>query len=455
MKGGTFLSKKGYDEMKTKIETDYESIISSGPYIEKSYAHIRDKDEREEYELQYKAIICMLSHTTKIDYIYVESIFGIIFYIKSSKSYFKKLDTDGNEVPVDDLLLKFSVITDSKIIYFLDVYDNDIQTRVYKLTETTDDVKKEAEVQQSVYISMLKTGFVICPSVLDITILRDSSQIDIFFNLFKSKTMDTRTSACITEIKDKVKKTSGELSIMTCEYLSESKTFYKIDDKENDIQTVYFICAYIISIILALYIYRGIIHKDLKASNIMIPKITTANMKNLKNRIYLIDYGLVDDRTSVISFNDRFKAFFGFSEEGLIIDFVEIQTWLYNETTFLASIYTLLSFYDSTPFKMFENVTFKDELTRYCNELFNTHHINVHRKGTRKTWKKGKFYKYLYEEKQTDVKTEKVLLNDFNDQVLSMIKGDVSIIGPTEGGKSNLTRKRSKKHHKKTQRRTR
>ena len=202
MKGGTFLSKKGYDEMKTKIETDYESIISSGPYIEKSYAHIRDKDEREEYELQYKAIICMLSHTTKIDYIYVESIFGIIFYIKSSKSYFKKLDTDGNEVPVDDLLLKFSVITDSKIIYFLDVYDNDIQTRVYKLTETTDDVKKEAEVQQSVYISMLKTGFVICPSVLDITILRDSSQIDIFFNLFKSKTMDTRTSACITEIKE-------------------------------------------------------------------------------------------------------------------------------------------------------------------------------------------------------------------------------------------------------------
>ena len=483
MKGGSFLSKRDYAEMKTKIESDYESIISSGPYIEKSYEHITDKKEREEYELQYKAIICMLSHTTKIECINVSSVYGFIFHIKSSKSYFKKLDTDGTtEIEVYDILLKLSIVTDKEEDYIFEELNERENVSRYKTTQTANEIQKEAIIQQSVYIKMMKTGFVICPSILDITLLNDEEQIGIFFSLFLPETMDPKTSTYIDNIKSKVEEVSGKLSIMTCEYLNESKTFLElvnIDDKLQNEEydrisqegkasgpiitesklNLYLIYAYEISIILALYIFCGIIHRDLHLRNIMIQESILQNSYELKNRLYLIDYGGIEDMNKKHNFNDRFKTFFTYSNNSLQIDFDKINTWIQNETLISNEHrVTLMNSYTSFNFDfddVFKNEVFKRELTRYCNELFNTHHITVHRKGTRKTWYKGKFYKYVYEEKKKDVKTEKVLLNDYNDQVLSMIKGHVSIIGLTEGGKSNLTRKRSKKNHKKTQRRRR
>lgn len=483
MKGGTFLSKKGYDEMKTKIERDYESIISSGPYIEKSYEHITDKKEREEYELQYKAIICMLSHTTKIECITVSSVYGFIFHIKSSKSYFKKLDTDGTtEIEVYDILLKLSIVTDKEEDYTFEELKERENVSRYKKTQTINEIQKEAILQQYVYIKMMKTGFVISPSILDNTLLNDEEQIGIFFSLFLPETMDPKTSTYIDNIKSKVEEKSGKLSIMTCEYLNESKTFLElliIDErlqdeeynrKEKERKTagpiitesklnLYLIYAYEISIILALYIFCGIIHRDLHLNNIMIQQSILQNSSELKNRVYLIDYGEIEDMNKKYNFNDRFKTFFTYSNNSLQIDFDKINTWIQRETLLWdIHVNVLNDKFSSFNFSfddVFKNEVFKRELTRYCNELFNTDHITVHKKGTRKTWYKGKFYKYLYEEKQKDLKTEKVLLNDFNDQVLSMIKGHVSIIGPTEGGKSKRTRKRSKKHHKKTQRRRR
>jgi hypothetical protein len=489
MKGGTFLSKRDYAEMETKIETDYESIISSGPYIEKSYQHITDKKEREEYELQYKAIICMLSHTKQIECITVSSRYGFIFHIKSSKSYFKKLDTDGTtEIEVYDILLKLSIITDKEEDYIFEELKERENVSRDKNTQTISEILKEARTQQSVYIKMMKTGFVICPSILDITLLNDEEQIDIFFSLFLPETMDPKTSTYIDNIKSKVKEVSGKLSIMTCEYLNESKTFFElanIDEKLQDEEYVrieqqhsesgdsgpiitksklnlYLIYAYEISIVLALYIFCGIIHKDLHLGNIMIQENILQNSSELKNRVYLIDYGEIEDMNTKHNFNDRFKTFFEYSNKSLQIYFDKINMWIKRETR-LSEIHVNVLKDKFTSFNfnfddVLKNEVFKRELTRYCNELFSLEHIdiNIQKKRTRRRFLELKIHKKIqsYSEKQKDVKTEKVLLNDFNNEVLSMVRGNVSFVpGQTEGGKR--TQRRSKKHHKKTQRRKR
>lgn len=510
MKGGTFLSKKGYDETKKKINEDYVFILTNNnSSLQKSYE--KDTANEEEYELQYRAIICMLYFAEEIKTISVSSLVGFIFHVKSRNSYFKKLDIDGTtEIDVYDILLKCSIVTQETEPYNFEVFESETENKtVKKITDPILSIKNEANEQQSIYIKMLKTGFIIAPSVLDVSILKDKEQMETFFNILVH-VLDKNeiTQRHVENIIKKAEELNGSLSVMTCEYLNDSDTIYNLlyaatnqplsrEDIEESLLRIY---AYILVTCLELYVYCGIIHDDLHLNNIMAKKDIFDKTQELKNRIYFIDYGYIvkigDD------FNTRFNRFFTWTDKGTYsLNWAEILffTWEnYLRTAMLFTKFYGWSSYDilaeekyvNYTSDIFRNISFQKSLRIYFKKMFDEKYIHitgVTKVRTTKRWKAMKFHKkkYYYKEREQDIKEEKVLLNDFKDDVTTMIRGNVSIITKEQhiknmqddvarledqpirkqeemkgnpiatGGKSNLTRKRSKKHHKKTQRRRR
>ena len=510
MKGGAFLSKKGYDETKKKINEDYVFILNyDNSSLQKSYE--KDAANEEEYELQYRAIICMLYFAEEIKTITVSSLYGFIFHVKSRNSYFKKLDIDGTtEIDVYDILLKCSIVTQKVKSYNFEVFESEPE---FKMTETILSIKNEANEQQSIYIKMLKTGYIITPSVLDVSILKDKEQMETFFNiLVHALDKNEITQRHVENIIKKAEELNGSLSVMTCEYLNDSDTISNLLDDaitnqalstQNIEESLLRIYAYILVTFLELYVYCGIIHFDLHLDNIMAKNdiFDKKKTQQLKNRIYFIDYG----RTEKIEddFNTRFKKFFTLTDKGILyINWNEVLsfTWEnYMVTTMLFSKFYGWSSYDISVDKEYQNYTsnifrnksFQKNFWLYIENMFNSKYIEITsftKVGTKKRWRAMKFHKkknFDYKEREQYIKEEKVLLNDFKDDLTTMIRGNVSIITKEEditnmqddvarledqpirkqeemkgnpiatGGKSNLTRKRSKKHHKKTQRRRR
>ena len=490
MKGGTFLSKRNYAEMKRKINEDYVFILSNNnSSLQKSYE--KDAANEEEYELQYRAIICMLYFAEEIKTITVSSLFGFIFHVKSRKSYFKKLDIDGTtEIDVYDILLKCSIVTQESEQYNFEVFESETEKKtVKKFTESILSIKNEANEQQSIYIKMLKTGFIIAPSVLDVSILKDKEQMETFFNILVH-VLDKNeiTQRYVENIIKKAEELNGSLSVMTCEYLNDSDTISNLSDaaitnqalsKEDIEESLLRIYAYILLTCLELYVYCGIIHTDLHLDNIMAKKDIFDKTQELKNRIYFIDYGYIEKEGD--DFNTRFNRFFTWTDKGTYsLNWTEILLFIwenYLKTTMLFSKFFGWTSYDildeqeyiDYTSKIFVNRNFQKSFIYYFKKMFDEKYIHitgVTKVRTTKRWKAMKFHKkkYYYKEREQDIKEEKVLLNNFKDDVTTMIRGNVSIITKEQhiknmqearGGKSNLTRKRSKKHHKKTQRRRR
>jgi hypothetical protein len=310
--------------------------------------------------------------------------------------------------------------------------------------------------------------------------------METFFNILVN-VLDKNeiTQRYVKNIIKKAEGLKGSLSVMTCEYLNDSDTISNLSnaatnqplsrkDIEESLLRIY---AYILVTCLELYVYCGIIHTDLHLDNIMAKKDIFDNTQELKNRIYLIDYGYIEKIGD--DFNTRFNRFFTLTDKGTYsLDLDEILHFTcdkYHKNTMLFSKFygwshNILDYekYVNDTSDIFQNIIFQKYLIYYFKKMFDKKyiHIGVTKVRTAKRLKEMKFHKkiYYYKEREQDIKEEKVLLNNFKDDVTTMIRGNVSIITKEQhitnmqkarGGKSNLTRKRSKKHHKKTQRRRR
>ena len=103
---------------------------------------------------------------------------------------------------------------------------------------------------------------------------------------------------------------------MTCEFANDFHTlddffnneFDSLKETETGRNKILEIYGYFFALILYLYISVGIIHDDLHTSNIMIHNDIVNNI--VKNNIYIIDYGLVNEDNKNKGLIERYLEFY-------------------------------------------------------------------------------------------------------------------------------------------------
>lgn len=191
--GGEYIKNK---TIVRQLDADLIELKNNGYNI---LEKIKTNGNSEVNDIYFKAVICMLGNLTEIRCISINTYSGFIFYIKSSKSYFKK-KVGSKEEDVYDLLLKFSIVGKLNNKYTYAGYDKE-----YVVPER---VNNECQIQQMVYNINSITKYKICPSVLDASTFNSNDAINAVITLLQS--IDANEAS--TNVLNTLKKTTCNIN---------------------------------------------------------------------------------------------------------------------------------------------------------------------------------------------------------------------------------------------------
>jgi len=306
-KGGAYIKNNDLDNVLRRLYADLEELKNSGlNLLEKQ---IMNTSPNIKSKIYFNAVISMIANANMIVYIRredkedLEDVSGFFFYINSSKSYFKRMNENGMEEDVYNLLLKIELIGVGNQKYYT---FNDEHKRYVK----PDTVYNETLIQQQIYNVSSVTTYQMCPSVFDVSIFKSDAACEALFSLMEDKLTlmedkleDNYTGEVaytrevinfLSEEKKNNRAVKG-ISMISMEFAEKFQLFYNFlnDDYNSLIKSeygkdkVYEIFAYIYSLLLSLYIITGIFSKSFTVDDCMI-KEDIVN-KPLKNNVYIFD----------------------------------------------------------------------------------------------------------------------------------------------------------------------
>jgi hypothetical protein len=333
-KGGAYIKKNNLENVITTLNADLQELKNAGlNLLEK---RVTNNNPNFKNNIYFNAVISMIANANMIVYIRREDkedqsgVSGFFFYVNSSKSYFKRINENGMEENVYDLLLKIELVVDDRDNR--KYYSFEKEEKRYVKPDT---VYNEALIQQQIYNISSVTTYQMSPSVFDVSIFESDDACNALFSLMQDKLTSmqdklgdnyTKEVDYTKEVIDflsqaKISNNAKGISMISMEFAENFQLFYNFfyDDYDILIQTdygkdkVYEIFAYIYSLLLSLYIITGIISKNFSIEDCMIKK--DIENKPLKNNIYIFDLEeFVDSSTqedlSMININQRYVEFF-------------------------------------------------------------------------------------------------------------------------------------------------
>ena len=329
-KGGAYINKNKQGFLR-RLQTDLRQLQIQN--LENDEFKLLEKKQtnppNNESSIYFSAVFSMIANADDIVYIRrsekedLADVSGFFFHIKSTKTYFERMNENGMEEDVYNLLLKIELLVDDSD--YRKYYTFKSEKRRYA---KRDQIYNEALIQQQIYNISSVTTYQMAPSVFDVSIFDSDDTCDVLFTLLQDNINDDdeygkRVIRFLSN--QKRNNTVKGVSMISMESAQNFQPFYHffwdgdydtLTQSEEGKDKIYEIFAYIYSLVLSIYIITGIFSKGFSVDDCMIKKEILG--KPLKNNIQIFDFDtfVAQDDLSMTNINERYLEFFESTTRG-------------------------------------------------------------------------------------------------------------------------------------------